>query len=328
MHQTLRRTTVAVALALAATMPASAGAATPTTIFSAPQPGTVETDGSTYLLTQAGPTGATLLVGEVGMAPTAHATTGLPTWARPHLGTSAGGHRVVVYPSCATNASGCDLRVLDLSANRTYKLKGAGTSREELEGDLDRGAAAWLVASKITSSQSIPGYVPEKAGSVRYRPANGAARTLPGDGGMELSLDRGRVLLVRRSYQEGLGGEGGAVIIDILRTTGVRTRITAMGSGEDFQRIEGPRFVAKDRVAWAMVSASGSWLKTRSVAASAKTSTARIIKGGMSVAPLSTTSVLALQGGQYADWTEEDGTDVLYPEGPFSLVRITGLTAQ
>ncbi len=326
MHRTLRRTTLpAVALA-AALLPSGAGASIASPVASLARPGTLEVDSAGLVVTQAGPTRASLLTGTLDDPPAERPTIGMPVWARPHLGTSASGRRVVVYPSCRDTDGGCDLRVIDLASGRDTLVAGASTKgRDELEGDMDRGAVTWLVGKEVPAVGDIPGSVRADVGSVHYRPRTGRRGRCLGPAAWSSRSTAGRILLVRRSFDEGIGGEGGAVIIDLLRTNGQRTRLTAMGSGEDFQRIEGPRFVGKRLVSWAMVSASGTWLKGRSIDAGAKTTTVRVIKGGMSVSPQSRRAAYVLQGGQWASWTQEDGKDVVYPAGPFGLVRVTGL---
>ncbi len=176
-------------------------------------------------LTQADTSGAIILVGKVGAVPRpVPALVGVPSWARPHFGTTAEGRTVLVYPTCAEND--CDLHAYDPVARADQEISGGATDAAyELEGDLDRGALAVSVRLKeIPSivSTDIP------AQRLRYRPAGGALRTLTDLGGSFVNLDRGRILTARSVLggSEG-GGECGAALLELTRVNGTRQRVGA-----------------------------------------------------------------------------------------------------
>ncbi len=90
---------------------------------------------------------ANLTLGGRVAAPQPIHTHTLPAWGQPHVGTSALGTTVVVYPHCSQikRLTTCNLWAFDVTFGTDTQLTGsaAASGTGELEGDMDRGALAF-----------------------------------------------------------------------------------------------------------------------------------------------------------------------------------------
>lgn len=280
-------------------------------------PGNVAAGRGWSAMTQADGTKAKLYVGKLGTSPVlAEHAAPIIFWTQPHIGTDARGHAVIVYPSCVKNA--CDLHALDPATGADAPLPGASSPGvNEVEGDLDRGALAYVTA---------PAGRPRSGHSqLRYRPAGGPSRILDRLGGGYLDLDRGRILTVRSGGDGAGDGTCGSELLELTTVaTRTRTLISRQNCGQDEQTITGAGFVGKRRVAWSIGALSGSTFAQRDLAASARTQRVHSIHKFIAYAPVSSTRGLIVGGEiDYATGPPSNPDDDYEPG--FPLYDVTGI---
>lgn len=120
--------------------------------------------------------------------PTKLTVPGVPVWAQPHLGTTADGRAVAVYPRCATDAvASCDLYTWDVDANTERALSEVnGSATGELEGTMQGGTIAWTVAPDGALGSATTGPAPRR--TLMHRTAAGGTTTVTARGGKQLAL--------------------------------------------------------------------------------------------------------------------------------------------
>lgn len=166
---------------------------------------------------------------------------GVPVWAQPHLGTAANGHRVAVYPRCASDAvASCDLYAWDLDASAERPLTEInGASTGELEGTMQRGAIAWTVAPTGATGGATAGPKPQR--TLMYRPARGATKKVSARGGEQLAFRGAQIAQVVP------GADEESARVELVRVkTGRRAALVTYSFGAAGHWAVGLRFFGAD----------------------------------------------------------------------------------
>ena len=233
-----------------------ASASTTTVIGTLAERGQIAQHGGLVVVTQLDDEGtATMAIGSKLAAPRAIKTHRLPAWGQPHVGTSELGSTVIVYPHChdASLPRTCNLWAFDVTFGTDTELKGeasrSGTG--EIEGDLDRGALAfvrWIAPKGRPDTLSLGGRA-DRNTQLFYAPFGGAARTVAVPGGQQIDLDRGRVAQVRD--RDPLPACDAPVVEVVTVATAAVATVAHHGCRHVAQKYLAPTLIASD-VVWGL----------------------------------------------------------------------------
>jgi hypothetical protein len=234
---------------------------TTTVIGTLPARGQIAQGNGLVVVTQlTGEGTATLAIGGKNGLPRPIHTRPLPAWGQPHVGTSELGTTVIVYPSCAspTSVRSCNLRSFDVTFGTDTALEGAAAARGkgEIEGDMDRGALAFV---RWTASGSDPGALAlggtaDTTTQLYYQPFGKPARRLAPLGGQQLDLDRGRIAQVVDTDPSATCDAPAVQVVTIRNTVRV---LTQRPCSEPGTQLLAPTFFAR-QVVWGLRSTAGS----------------------------------------------------------------------
>lgn len=326
MSHAVHRIAAAVALATtacAATVPAAVAAPAFTTLDPLAARGQIAARGTVTAVTQiAKDHSAALWVGKGGNLPEpVAATTGVPDWAQPHVGTDAARKPVVIYPSCKDVAitTTCDLKLLEVLTGKVKAVPGVNSSTGEVEGVIDRGA---VVAARWTDEEDpvagVQGGYGKTTTTLVYRAVGKPARVLTTRGGQQLALDRGRVLFVRDGQPT--DGVCGRPELQLQRVSGGAARTVAHHTcGMNGQTIQSPTFVGSEIVYG--LRSYDEHLFIRVPAAGGRAEAAKVKGGFASLAPTSRSGGLFVDGDWITDPSSPEGDDAKW-----SLRKVIGLS--